>query len=134
MLYESSSSSTISSNNQTTNIIMQSSTTQPLAVSSEPAIINDIYETKQNKNYTYLDNFIQVNCFLPFYLIEIIHASVLIFFGVCVFIFLAYFCRCLKLNIFLNRYCVLYLGFCCRMRSMMMTTPLTILEDSIRYI
>ncbi len=29
-----------------------------------------------NKNYTYLDNFVQANCFLPFYFIEIMHSAV----------------------------------------------------------
>lgn len=36
-----------------------------------------------NQNsYKYLENFIQANCFMPFYLIEIVHSGVFIFLGV----------------------------------------------------
>jgi hypothetical protein len=38
-----------------------------------------------NKNYTYLDNFVRANCFLPFYFIEIMHSAVQILLGVNIF-------------------------------------------------
>jgi hypothetical protein len=37
---------------------------------------------KLSQSYKYLENFMELNCFLPFYLIEIIHSAVFIFIGV----------------------------------------------------
>ena len=38
-----------------------------------------------------IDNFIAIYCFLPFYWIEILHSSVLTFFGVCICLLIRFF-------------------------------------------
>ena len=63
------------SNHQTAALLAMSTTT----VANE---YNKFNLKHQQKNYTYLNSLVQQNCILPFYYIEIIQASVLIFLAV----------------------------------------------------
>lgn len=88
--------------------------TSPLATTTTSSTISLLFQTQANKlgddsimsetnsdlmhrvnqhSYKYLENFIHSNCFLPFYLIEIIHSGVFIFIGV--FIFFSSSCCCI---------------------------------------
>ena len=56
--------------------------TQPITttniISTTGSTLTDLNEMifNTNKNYTYLDSFVQANCILPFYFIEIVQSAI----------------------------------------------------------